>query len=118
MLRPIRSGVAALALLALLVAQTALATGPGLAAGDPRSGPVCDASVQPVPGGGVALTDPAGGFLGSVTSDGTGFYSFAGVAPGDYRVQAAPVGVPVALQSPLVSHASDPVTVDLSIPSG
>lgn len=75
---------------------------------DTNQNGIQDASEPGLAGVTVNLYDGAGNLLATATTDGTGFYMFSGLTPGDYYVEfVAPVGYSLTPQDQGVDDAVD-----------
>ncbi len=82
------------------------------------SGIVVDQAGAAVPGATVRLTNDAKGFTRSITTDDSGRYNFASIAPGTYRLEVEASGFKKLLNSNVQARVDSPTELNFTLEPG
>jgi hypothetical protein len=82
------------------------------------TGIVTDQTGAVVTGANIVLTDPATGFTRAITSGSTGLYDFAGLNPGNYKLNITAKGFKAYTQNDIVVNVSTSVRADVKLTLG
>ncbi len=82
------------------------------------SGSVVDQAGSAVPGATIRISNPETGFNRSLTTDNSGRYNFASIAPATYRLEVEATGFKKLLNSNVQARVDSPIDLSLTLEAG